>query len=65
MESNCLLPVEMRTTFLRWWKSSMAVMNPDVDGWVGSMLEGCCFSFSLNLEEREDPDVPDISELLL
>lgn len=35
IESNCLLPVEMRTTFLRWWNSSMAVMKPDADGWNG------------------------------
>lgn len=34
MESNCLLPVEMRTTFLRWWKSSIAVMKPEAEGWV-------------------------------
>lgn len=33
IESNCLLPVEMRTTFFRWWNSSMAVMKPDADGW--------------------------------
>lgn len=38
MESNCLLPVEIRTTFLRCWHSSMAVMNPDAEGctkWLG------------------------------
>ena len=39
IESNCLLPVEMRTTFLRWWWSSIAVMKPVVDGrhfWIAS-----------------------------
>jgi hypothetical protein len=34
MESNCLLPVETRTTFLRWCQSSIAVMNPDAEGWM-------------------------------
>jgi hypothetical protein len=32
MESNCLLPVEMRTTFLRWWWSSIAVTKPEAEG---------------------------------
>ena len=63
MESSCLLPVDIFTTRFLTWPSSIAVINPEVDGYTmnssqsASVVQRFCFRIFISEAEEQEEKV--------